>query len=49
LKWFIDEQVEEEDMFDSIIQKLKRIQNDNNALFMLDNEFAKRTFTPEEK
>ncbi|HZG61383.1 MAG TPA: ferritin [Anoxybacillus sp.] len=49
LKWFIDEQVEEEDMFDSIIQKLKRIQNDNNALSMLDNEFAKRTFTPEEK
>lgn len=48
LKWFIDEQVEEEDMFDSIIQKLKRIQNDNNALFMLDNEFAKRTFTPEQ-
>ena len=48
LKWFIDEQVEEEDMFDSIIQKLKRIQNDNNALFMLDTEFSKRTFTPEE-
>lgn len=47
LKFFLDEQVEEESMFDSIIQKLKRIQNDNNALFMLDDEFAKRTFTPE--
>lgn len=46
LKWFIDEQVEEEDMFDSIIQKLKRIENDSNAFFMLDNEFAKRAFTP---
>ncbi|OLS35474.1 ferritin [Alkalihalophilus pseudofirmus] len=48
LKWFIEEQVEEEDMFDSIIQKLKRIDNDSNAFFMMDNEFAKRTFTPGE-
>ncbi|MCA1031252.1 ferritin [Bacillus timonensis] len=47
LKWFIDEQVEEEDMFDSIIQKLKRIDNDSNAFFMLDNEFSKRSFSPE--
>ncbi|MFC0470546.1 ferritin [Halalkalibacter kiskunsagensis] len=47
LKWFIEEQVEEEDLFDSIIQKLKRIENDSNAFFMLDEEFAKRSFTPE--
>ncbi|MCL7749548.1 ferritin [Halalkalibacter alkaliphilus] len=47
LKWFIEEQVEEEDMFDSIIQKLKRIDDDSNAFFMLDDEFSKRTFTPE--
>ncbi|WP_332693942.1 ferritin [Halalkalibacter lacteus] len=47
LKWFIEEQVEEEDMFDSIIQKLKRIKDDSNAFFMLDEEFAKRSFTPE--
>ncbi|XEC96347.1 ferritin [Paenibacillus tarimensis] len=46
LKWFIDEQVEEEAMFDSIIQKLKRIDQDSNAFFMLDTEFAQRTFTP---
>ncbi|KGX86086.1 hypothetical protein N784_05860 [Pontibacillus litoralis JSM 072002] len=46
MKWFIDEQVEEEASFDSIIQKLKRIMNDSNALFMLDAELAKRTFTP---
>lgn len=46
LKWFIDEQVEEESMFDSIIQKLKRIDKDSNAFFMLDNEFAQRVFTP---
>lgn len=46
LKWFIDEQVEEESMFDSIINKLKRIDQDSNAFFMLDNEFAQRTFVP---
>lgn len=47
LKWFIDEQVEEEDTFDTIIQKLKRIENDSNAFFMMDAEFAERTFTPD--
>ncbi|MBW7458836.1 ferritin [Paenibacillus sepulcri] len=46
LKWFIDEQVEEESMFDTIIQKLKRIDTDSNAFFMLENEFAQRKFTP---
>ncbi|MCZ8523618.1 MULTISPECIES: ferritin [Paenibacillus] len=46
LKWFIDEQVEEEALFDSIINKLKRIDKDSNAFFMLDAEFAQRSFTP---
>lgn len=46
LKWFIDEQVEEESMFDSIINKLKRIDKDSNAFFMMDAEFAARTFVP---
>ncbi|OEH91371.1 ferritin [Bacillus solimangrovi] len=46
LKWFIDEQVEEEAMFDSIIEKLKRIEQDSNAFFMLEDEFSKRSFTP---
>jgi ferritin len=46
LKWFIDEQVEEEAMFDGIIQKLKRIDSDSNAFFMLENEMAARTFVP---
>jgi len=49
LKWFIDEQVEEEALFDGIIQKLKLIGNDSNGLFLLDSEFAKRTFTPEQE
>ncbi len=47
LKWFIDEQVEEESMFDSIIQKLRRIDNDSNAFYMLDAELATRTFVPD--
>lgn len=46
LKWFIDEQVEEEALFDNIVQKLKRIDKDSNAFFMLDTEFLARTFTP---
>lgn len=46
LKWFIDEQVEEEATFDTLIQKIKRIENDSNAMFMLDAELATRTFVP---
>ncbi|MBH5317394.1 ferritin [Paenibacillus sp. GSMTC-2017] len=46
LKWFIDEQVEEEALFDSVINKLKRIDKDSNAFYMLDTEFAGRSFTP---
>ena len=44
LKWFIDEQVEEEATFNTLIAKLSRIQNDSNAIFMLDAELATRTF-----
>ncbi|MBM7095257.1 MULTISPECIES: ferritin [Alteribacter] len=47
LNWFIEEQVEEEATFDSIIQKLKRIENDSNAFYMLESELGKRTFSPE--
>lgn len=46
LKWFIDEQVEEEALMNSIIKKLERIGNDSAALYMLDTELAARTFTP---
>jgi ferritin len=48
LKWFIEEQVEEEALFDGLIQKLKRIDEDSNAFFMLDSELEKRSFTPGE-
>lgn len=46
MKWFIDEQVEEESLMNSIIKKLKRIGNDSAALYMLDTELAARVFIP---
>jgi ferritin len=46
LKWFIDEQVEEENTLNNIIKRLERIQNDVNALYVLDAELAVRVFTP---
>ena len=32
--------------FNTLIAKISRIQNDSNALFMLDAELATRTFNP---
>lgn len=46
LKWFIDEQVEEENTLNNIIKRLERIKNDVNALYVLDTELAARVFTP---
>jgi len=46
LKWFIDEQIEEEAMFSGIVHKLRLIEKDSNAFIMMDAELAKRTFTP---
>ena len=46
LNWFIDEQVEEEDSFNGIIKKLKRIGTNTAALYMLDDELALRVFVP---
>ena len=46
LKWFIDEQVEEENTLTTIIKKLKRMGQDSAALYMLDTELAARVFVP---
>jgi len=46
LKWFVDEQTEEEAMFNKIIKKLERIKDDPNGIYMLDAELAQRVFTP---
>jgi ferritin len=47
LQWFVAEQVEEESNADSLVQKLKLIEGFPAGLFMIDNELAGRTFTPE--
>ena len=46
LKWFIDEQVEEEETFTKLVKKLERIGENPAALYMLDTELQARTFTP---
>jgi ferritin len=46
LKWFIDEQVEEENTLINIIKKLERIGDDASAFYALDAELAARVFTP---
>jgi len=45
LKWFIDEQVEEEENAQSIIDKIKMIKDNGYGLYMLDNELGTRTYT----
>lgn len=44
LKWFIDEQVEEEENAQNIIDNLRMIQGNGYGLYMLDKELAARTY-----
>ncbi|MDD4254311.1 MAG: ferritin [Methanofollis sp.] len=46
LRWYVDEQVEEEENDTDILGKLKRVGTDTNALLMLDKELGMRVFTP---
>ncbi|MEN8264775.1 MAG: ferritin [Nitrospirota bacterium] len=46
LKWYVDEQVEEEETADGIIQSLKLNENNPGGLFMIDKELVQRTFVP---
>lgn len=46
LKWFIDEQVEEESNFNGLIKRLARINDDPTSIYMLDTELATRVFVP---
>ncbi|SHJ32398.1 ferritin [Dethiosulfatibacter aminovorans DSM 17477] len=45
LKWFIDEQVEEEDSMKTKVAKLKRIGDNPNALYQMDADLGGRVFT----
>ena len=46
LNWFINEQVEEENNFNSLLKKIKRAENNSAALYMLDDELATRVYVP---
>ena len=45
LNWYVDEQVEEEESFNTMIGKIKLV-GDGMGLYELDKEAAARTFTP---
>lgn len=45
LKWFIDEQVEEEENAKNIIDNLKMIKDNGYGIYMLDKELGARTYT----
>ncbi len=46
LKWFVDEQVEEEANFTKVLNKIKLSGGAGAGLFMIDQELAKRVFVP---
>ena len=46
LNWFVDEQVEEEANATDLINKLKLVEGNPSAVYMLDKELAARVFTP---
>ncbi len=46
LNWFVDEQVEEEANVDTILKKLKLLNNSGHGLFMMDKDMAARVFIP---
>lgn len=49
VRWFLDEQVEEEAMFEKHLDYLGRLKDDGNALYIYEQELAKRVFdVPEE-
>lgn len=47
LRWFVDEQVEEEANVEEILDSLRLIQGQGNGIFMLDREMRQRTFVDE--
>jgi ferritin len=44
LKWFIDEQVEEEDNAQTIIDNLKMIKDNGYGIYMIDKELSARVY-----
>jgi len=46
LRWFVTEQVEEEDSVDKVLSQLKLVGDNGQGLMMLDRELGARVFTP---
>ncbi len=46
LKWYVDEQVEEEANVTKILSKLKMIGGEGHGMLMIDQELSARVFTP---
>ncbi len=46
LKWYVDEQVEEEESAEGVLQSLKLNADNPGGLFMIDKELAQRVFVP---
>ena len=46
LDWFVDEQMEEEDSADKMISRYKLFGNDPRGLYLLDQEYAQRVYSP---
>ncbi len=42
LQWYVDEQVEEEDLFRTILDKLNILGDDRSGIYMLDQELGQR-------
>jgi len=47
LQWFVEEQVEEESTALALVEKVKMIKGDAGAMFILDQELAKRQPAPD--
>lgn len=46
LQWFVDEQVEEEANAEALVAKVKMVEGNPHAMFMIDKDLAARVFTP---
>lgn len=46
LQWYVDEQVEEEANADALLAKVKMVEGNPHAMFMIDKDLAARVFTP---
>lgn len=47
LQWFVAEQVEEEESATAALNKVKLANEASNGLFLIDADFATRTYTPD--